>query len=50
MTRLFVDEALVRRMSIAGRQMVQEYDWRNIARRHVALYESLLGSRARLAA
>jgi glycosyltransferase involved in cell wall biosynthesis len=45
--RLFTDDALVRRMSGKVREVVQQYDWRNIAQRHVELYESLLaGQRA----
>jgi glycosyltransferase involved in cell wall biosynthesis len=48
--RLFADDELVRRMSARARQVVQEYDWRNIALRHLGLYESLLGARQRQAA
>jgi glycosyltransferase involved in cell wall biosynthesis len=48
--RLFNDDAIVRRMSAKSRQVVQQYDWRNIAERHLALYESLLGTRQRWAA
>jgi glycosyltransferase involved in cell wall biosynthesis len=48
--RLFTDDELVRRMSAKARQVVQEYDWRNIALRHLGLYESLLCARQRLAA
>jgi glycosyltransferase involved in cell wall biosynthesis len=48
--RLFADDELIRRMSAKARQVVQEYDWRNIAVRHLGLYESLLGTRQRLAA
>jgi glycosyltransferase involved in cell wall biosynthesis len=50
LTRLFTDDELVRRMSVKARQVVQDYDWRNIALRHVALYESMLGVRRSLAA
>lgn len=48
--RLFADDALVQRMSAKARQVVQEYDWRNIAMRHLELYEKLLGVRQSLAA
>jgi teichuronic acid biosynthesis glycosyltransferase TuaC len=41
--RMFFDDALVQRMSTRARQIVQQYDWSNIARRHLALYEKLLG-------
>jgi glycosyltransferase involved in cell wall biosynthesis len=50
MQRLFADDALVERLSTQGRQVVQQYDWRNVARRHVALYENLLNARRALAA
>jgi len=50
LNRLFTDDELVRRMGQAARQVVQQFDWRNIAQRHIALYESLLGSSVRLAA
>ena len=48
--RMFEDDAFVRWTSMAAQQFVRQYDWRMIAERHVALYENLLGSRARLAA
>jgi len=48
--RLFVDDTLVRRMGQAAKNVVQQYDWRIVAQRHLALYESLLGSSQRLAA
>jgi glycosyltransferase involved in cell wall biosynthesis len=48
--RLLTDDALIERMSVNARQAVSEYDWRNIALRHVALYQSLLTNRMRLAA
>ncbi len=48
--RLFTDDALVRHMSAKARQVVQAYDWRNIAVRHLGLYESLLGTRRHWAA
>jgi glycosyltransferase involved in cell wall biosynthesis len=50
LVRLFGDDALVLRMGQAGRQAVQQYDWENVARRHLALYESLLGTNQRMAA
>jgi glycogen(starch) synthase len=50
LTRLFADDDLVRRMSAKAKDAVQEYDWRNIARRHIALYDGLLGTRRSLAA
>ena len=50
MRRLFAEDALVKRMSANARQVVQQYDWRNIARRHLALYESLLGGLKKRAA
>ncbi len=50
LVRLFADDALVRRMGQAARQVVQQYDWENVARRHLALYEGLLGGRQRMAA
>jgi glycosyltransferase involved in cell wall biosynthesis len=40
--RLFFDDALVQRMSTRAGQVVQQYDWSTIARRHLALYEHLL--------
>lgn len=48
--RLLANDALVERMSAAARQVVQGYDWRNVALRHLDLYERLLGTRQRLAA
>jgi glycosyltransferase involved in cell wall biosynthesis len=48
--RLLTDDALIERMSVNARQAVSEYDWRNIALRHVALYQCLLTNRMRLAA
>jgi glycosyltransferase involved in cell wall biosynthesis len=48
--RLFADNALVSRLSHKARQVVQEYDWANVARRHVALYESLIAGRRAMAA
>ncbi len=48
--RLFAGDELIRRMSAKARQVVQVYDWRNIAEGHVGLYERLLGARQRLAA
>ena len=50
MQRLFADDALVARMSAAGRQVVQQYDWSNVARRHVELYERLIAGRRAQAA
>lgn len=50
MQRLFADDALVSRMSAAARQVVPQYDWRNVARRHVELYERLIAGRAARAA
>ena len=50
LVRLFTDDALVRRMGQAARQVVPQYDWRNIAQRHLALYENLLGASQRMAA
>ena len=50
LARLFTDDALVRRMGQSARQVVQQYDWRNIALRHLALYDSLQGTQVRLAA
>ena len=48
--RLFTDDALVSDMSQTARQVVQQYDWSNVARRHVALYESLSAGRRAMAA
>jgi glycosyltransferase involved in cell wall biosynthesis len=48
--RLFSDDALVARMKGRARQVVEQYDWRKVAQRHVALYESLLASRRKMAA
>lgn len=45
--RLFSDDALVRNMSQTARQNVQRYDWRNVALRHVELYERLMAARPR---
>jgi glycosyltransferase involved in cell wall biosynthesis len=42
MQRLFTEDALVARMGRAGQEVVQQYDWRTIANRHLALYESLM--------
>jgi glycosyltransferase involved in cell wall biosynthesis len=50
MTRLFTDDALVGNMSRAARRGVKQYDWRNIAQRHVQLYERLIGATRALAA
>ena len=50
LVRLFNDDALVGRMGQTARQLVQQYDWRNVALRHLALYERLLGTCQRLAA
>jgi glycosyltransferase involved in cell wall biosynthesis len=48
--RLFTDDDLVRRMRAKALCVVQEYDWRNIAVRHLRLYESVLSKTQRLAA
>ena len=48
--RLFTEDELVARMSQAAQQVVQQYDWRHIANRHVALYESLIVESCALAA
>jgi len=48
--RLFTDDALVFSMSQTVRQVVQQYDWGNVARRHVALYENLSAGRRAIAA
>ena len=45
MQRLFEDDALVARMSHTARQVVQQYDWSNIAKLHLTLYENLLAVR-----
>jgi glycosyltransferase involved in cell wall biosynthesis len=50
MQRLFADNALVIRMKTRALQVVDQYDWRNIARRHLALYEDLVVSRRMMAA
>lgn len=50
LVRLFAEDALVQHMSQTARQVVQQYDWRNVAQRHLVLYESLLGTTQRLAA
>lgn len=50
LTRLFTDDALVHRLAAQARAAVQQYDWRNIAMRHLDLYERVLGERKRLAA
>jgi glycosyltransferase involved in cell wall biosynthesis len=44
LVRMFTDDALVGRMSAAARQVVQQYDWTNVARRHLDLYERLLSA------
>jgi glycosyltransferase involved in cell wall biosynthesis len=46
--RLYFDDALLQRMRSAAKQVVQQFDWRHIARRHIALYENLLGQSKRL--
>ncbi|MSQ96224.1 MAG: glycosyltransferase family 1 protein [Gemmataceae bacterium] len=46
--RLFADDHLVRRMSRSARELVQQYDWANVARRHLELYEGLIAARFRL--
>jgi glycosyltransferase involved in cell wall biosynthesis len=48
--RMFADNGLAARMSQACRQVVTQYDWSRIARRHLALYESLVAKRRGLAA
>lgn len=48
--RLFADDGLVQRMGHAARQYVQQFDWRQVALRHIALYERLLGATQRMAA
>ena len=48
--RLLGDDALVARMKTAARQVVEQYDWRNVARQHVALFESLIAARRKMAA
>ena len=50
MQRLFVDDVLVIRMGHAGKQVVPQYDWSNVARRHVELYERLIAKRRAIAA
>jgi glycosyltransferase involved in cell wall biosynthesis len=50
MHRLFTEDALVSRMSENARQVVPQYDWRNVARQHLALYENLIAGRRALAA
>lgn len=40
--RLFADDALVARLGAQARRDAQAYDWRAIARRHVALYEHVI--------
>ena len=50
MQRLFAEDALVKRMSEQARQFVQQYDWRNIAERHLTLYEGLIRGQKRVAA
>ncbi len=50
LVRLFADDALVRCMGSSARQVVKQYDWRNVAQQHVALFESLLENRQRMAA
>ena len=50
MGRLFTDDFLVRRMSQTARRVVQQYDWRSIAQRHVQLYERLVGTSQAIAA
>jgi glycosyltransferase involved in cell wall biosynthesis len=48
--QLFGDDDLVSRMSRAARQKVVQYDWRNVASRHIELYEHLIQARHRAAA
>jgi glycosyltransferase involved in cell wall biosynthesis len=50
LVRMFDDDALVQRMGHASRHLVQQYDWCAIARRHLALYASLIRSQSKLAA
>lgn len=50
MGRMFADDALVERMAARARQVVEQYDWRNVALRHVALYESLVAPHSKQAA
>ena len=44
--RLVGNRELADRMGRQGRKNVQDYDWSNIARRHLELFEELLTSRA----
>jgi glycosyltransferase involved in cell wall biosynthesis len=50
MRRLFADNRLVEKMKTQAKQVVQQYDWRTVALRHVALYERLVATRLPLAA
>lgn len=50
MDRLFADDALLKRMSAGARAKVQEFDWRNVALRHLELYERLIQSQRAIAA
>ena len=45
MGSLLADDAMVRTMSQSARDVVQQYDWSNVARRHLALYENLIAAR-----
>ncbi len=45
LARLFSDDALCARMSACARQAALQFDWRNVARRHLALFENLLAAR-----
>ena len=40
--RLFTDDALVGRMKTHATRIVEKYDWRCIAERHIALYDRLI--------
>jgi glycosyltransferase involved in cell wall biosynthesis len=42
--RLFTDDRLLARMSANARQVVGQYDWRNVALKHLALYERLIAA------
>jgi glycogen(starch) synthase len=50
MRRLFQDPPAARRMGAQARRFAQGFDWRIVAKRHLALYEELLEARHRRAA
>ena len=50
MRRLFGDDGLVTRMGETAKKVAAQYDWRQVAERHVELYHKLIQARCNLAA